>query len=59
MSVSRQETTGSTTQAALAFLNGQPGVKGVEITLPFGTDHLPSSVSEIKIILVNSTGTAP
>jgi serine/threonine protein kinase len=50
---------GSTTQAALAFLNGQPGVKSVEITLPFGTDHLPSSVSEIKIILVNSTGTVP
>jgi serine/threonine protein kinase len=48
---------GSTTQAALAFLNGQPGVKSVEITLPFGTDHLPSSVGDIKIVLVNG-GTA-
>jgi serine/threonine protein kinase len=50
---------GSTTQAALAFLNGQPGVKSVEIALPFGSDHLPSSVSEIKIVLVNSTSNTP
>ncbi len=50
-----QAVKGSTTQAALAFLNGQPGVKSVEITLPFGTDHLPSSVNEIKIVLINST----
>jgi hypothetical protein len=47
---------GSTTQAALAFLNGQPGVKSVEITLPFGTDHVPSAVSDIKIVVVNSGG---
>jgi serine/threonine protein kinase len=47
---------GSTTQAALAFLNVQPGVKSVEITLPFGSDHLPSSLSDIKIVLVNSNG---
>jgi len=47
---------GSTTQAAMAFLSVQPGVKSVEINLPFGTDHLPSSVSEIKIVLVNSSG---
>jgi hypothetical protein len=46
---------GSTTQAALAFLNVQPGVKSVEVSLPFGTDHLPSSVSDIKIVLVNSS----
>jgi hypothetical protein len=59
MSTWPQAIKGSTTQAALAFLNGQPGVKSVEITLPFGTDHLPSSVGEIKIILVNSTGTTP
>lgn len=47
---------GSTTQAALAFLNGQPGVKSVEITLPFGADHLPSLVSDIKIVVVNGGG---
>ncbi|HZU00158.1 MAG TPA: protein kinase [Ktedonobacteraceae bacterium] len=49
---------GSTTQAALAFLNGQPGVKSVEITLPFGSDHLPSAVSDIKIVLVNGSATS-
>lgn len=46
---------GSTTQAAQAYLYVQPGVKKVEINLPFGTDHLPASVSDINIVLVNSS----
>lgn len=46
---------GSTPAVALAFLNVQPGVKSVEIRLPFGADRLPSTIDEIKIVLVSST----
>jgi serine/threonine protein kinase len=46
---------GSPTAAALAFLNARPGIKSVQIQLPFGADHLPASVNEIKIVLVDDT----
>ncbi|HEY5002911.1 MAG TPA: serine/threonine-protein kinase [Ktedonobacteraceae bacterium] len=45
---------GATSAAALAYLNTQPGVSGVEIHLPFGADHLPTSTNEIRIILENN-----
>ncbi len=44
---------GSSTAAALAYLNGQPGVHGVEIHLPFGTDTLPTSTDNIKIRIIS------
>jgi len=44
---------GSSTAAALAYLNGQPGVHSVEIHLPFGTDTLPTDIDNIKIQLIN------
>jgi serine/threonine protein kinase len=46
---------GASSAAALAYLNTQPGVSGVEIHLPFGADHLPTSTNEIRIILENNT----
>ncbi len=45
---------GATSTAALAYLSTQPGVASVEIRLPFGTDHLPTSMDEIRIALVGS-----
>ncbi|MBV9711916.1 MAG: baseplate J/gp47 family protein, partial [Ktedonobacteraceae bacterium] len=48
---------GSTSAAALAYLNTQPGVAGVEIHLPFGADHLPSSPNEIRIVLEGNNAT--
>ncbi len=46
---------GATSAAALAYLSTQPGVAGVEIRLPFGADHLPTSMDDIRIVLVGST----
>jgi len=43
---------GATSAAALAYLSTQPGVASVEIRLPFGADHLPTSMDEIRIALV-------
>jgi len=43
---------GSSTAAALAYLNGQPGVHGVEIHLPFGTDTLPTDITNIKFQII-------
>jgi hypothetical protein len=48
-----QSIKGATSAAALAYLNAQPGVAGVEIHLPFGADHLPTDITEIKIVLVD------
>jgi hypothetical protein len=48
---------GSTSAAALAYLDTQPGVAGVEIHLPFGTDHLPSAANEIRIVLEGNNST--
>jgi hypothetical protein len=42
---------GASSEAALAFLNEQAGVAAVQIHLPFGTDHLPLSPDQIKIVL--------
>jgi serine/threonine protein kinase len=44
---------GASSEAALAFLNEQAGVAAVQIHLPFGTDHLPLSPDQIKIVLTN------
>ncbi len=46
----QQTIKGATTDAALAYLNTQPGVGAVQIRLPFGSDHFPSSMNEIKIV---------
>jgi len=47
----RQSIKGASAALALAYLNAQAGVAAVRIQLPFGSDHLPSSVDQIKIVL--------
>jgi len=49
----RQSIKGLVPAVALAYLNSQTGVAAVHISLPFGSDHLPPSVDNIKIDLVN------
>jgi serine/threonine protein kinase len=49
----QQSIKGATPMLAKTYLETQPGVANVEIRLPFGTDHLPASVDQIKIVLVN------
>ncbi|HET8854052.1 MAG TPA: protein kinase [Ktedonobacteraceae bacterium] len=49
----RQSIKGATSTLALAYLNTQPGVLSAYIQLPFGTDHLPSSVDQIKVVLMD------
>jgi serine/threonine protein kinase len=49
----QQSIKGATPTLAKTYLISQPGVAGVEIQLPFGSDHLPASVDQIKIVLVN------
>jgi serine/threonine protein kinase len=49
----QQSIRGATTAAAQAYLEAQPGVATVQINLPFGADHLPDAVDEIKIVTVN------
>lgn len=44
---------GTTSAVALAFLNSRTGVSAVEIHLPFGTDHFPTSTKQIKFIQAN------
>jgi serine/threonine protein kinase len=46
------EIKGATPAVAISFLNSQKGVAGVQIQLPFGTDHLPSTSDQIKIVVV-------
>lgn len=53
----RQFIKGATSAAALAYLNEQPGVAAVQIHLPFGADHLPSSIDDINIVLVRNANT--
>src|SRR5947209_8550934 len=48
----KQSIRGATVDAALAYLNAQGGVQAVQIHLPFGTDHFPSTVDQIKIMVV-------
>jgi serine/threonine protein kinase len=47
----RQSIKGATSTLALAYLNAQPGVMAVHIQLPFGSDHFPSSVEQIKVVI--------
>jgi serine/threonine protein kinase len=49
----QQSIKGATPMLAKTYLETQPGVANVEIRLPFGTDHIPASVDQIKIVLVN------
>ena len=44
---------GATPTLARTYLVSQPGVAGIRIELPFGADHLPVSIDQIKIVLVN------
>ncbi len=44
---------GTTSAVALAFLNSRTGVSSVEIHLPFGSDHFPTSTNQIKFIQAN------
>jgi hypothetical protein len=48
----RQSIKGATSAAALAYLTTQPGVGTVQLRLPLGTDHLPSSEDDINIVQV-------
>jgi serine/threonine protein kinase len=45
---------GTTPQLAKAFLRTQAGVADVQIQMPFGADHLPTSPDEIQMVLVNA-----
>jgi serine/threonine protein kinase len=47
----RQHIDGLTIVAALAYLNQQAGVAAVSIHLPFGTDHLPTTLNQLQIIV--------
>ena len=49
----QQSIKGATPTLAKTYLITQPGVARVEVQLPFGSDHLPASVDQIKIVLVN------
>ena len=49
----RKSILGATPQLARSFLSSQAGVDSVKIQLPFGTDHLPSTLGQILIVLVN------
>jgi serine/threonine protein kinase len=40
---------GASIDLAKTYLKTQPGIANVDIHLPFGTDHLPSSVDDIAI----------
>ncbi len=44
---------GTTSAVALAFLNSRTGVSAIEIHLPFGADHFPTSTNQIKFIQTN------
>jgi len=49
----RQSIKGATSPVALAYLRSQSGVASVQISLPFGTDHLPTTPDAIKIVIVS------
>ncbi len=44
---------GTSSAVALAYLNSRQGVSAVEIHLPFGSDHFPTSTNQITFTLVN------
>ncbi len=49
----RQSIKGATPQLAQNFLSTRAGVASASIQLPFGTDHLPAELDQIRIVLVN------
>jgi serine/threonine protein kinase len=49
----QQSIKGATPMLAKTYLVTQPGVANVEIQLPFGADHLPASIDQIRVVLVN------
>lgn len=51
MSQWQQSIKGATMAAAAAYLKGQPGIASSSIQLPFNTDHLPSTVEDIKVVV--------
>jgi serine/threonine protein kinase len=48
----RQSIKGMSSSAAKNYFQSQQGIASVQIQLPFGTDHLPSSTNQIKIVLI-------
>jgi hypothetical protein len=48
----KQSIRGMTPNAALVYLNAQKGVEAVQIHLPFGTNHFPTTVDQITILAV-------
>jgi hypothetical protein len=51
----RQSIKSKTSAFALAYLTQQAGIGAVQLHLPPGTDHLPSSIDDIEIVLLNVT----
>jgi len=49
----QQSIKGATPMLAKTYLDTQPGVANVQIRLPFGADHLPASVDQIRIVIEN------
>ena len=49
----KQSIKGATSEAALAYLNEQTGIAAVQIHLPFGADHIPTIIDQIKIELMS------
>lgn len=49
----KQTIKGATLQLAQTFLAAQQPVASARIQLPFGADHLPTSLDQIQIVLVN------
>ena len=47
----QQSIKGATPILAKTYLDTQTGVNSVQIRLPFGADHLPTSIDQIRIIL--------
>ena len=47
----KQSIRGATLNAVLTYLNAQAGVGAVQIHLPFGTDHFPAVINQIKILV--------
>jgi hypothetical protein len=43
----------ATPMLAKTYLDSQPDVANVQIRLPFGADHLPASVNQIRIVIEN------
>ncbi len=52
----QQSIKGATSTETRAYLHRQPGVVSVDIRLPFNTDHLPTSVDQIKVVVQEEGG---